>query len=343
MSNKNSGRVLALLLTASWPSFATGQGLETLGSRAPALAAFVAVADDASAVAWNPAGLVSGPIINLTVGLGRATNVPDGVPDPASLADQLGTTLIAIGSTPVGLAYYRISTRSLHVDTPAVSGSPDRETRHAIAQTLVTSHLGATVQQSVGDYLTLGATLKLVRGSVGRGVVTASAWDDAFDEAAAIEGRGSARGDLDIGAMVAAGRVRAGFVVRNLTAPSFGAGQDDGDVGRVTLERHVRVGAAWADRWPGISQTVVAIDADLTRVPHPAGERRDVAVGIERWVRGQQFGLRAGTRVSTVGAGRPVLSLGGSYAVRAGVFVEGYVARGTRDDRGWGLAVRLSY
>jgi len=343
MSKQTYRRALALLWALSLPSVATAQGLETLGNRASALAAFVAVADDASAVAWNPAGLVSGPIFNITLGLGRTTDASDTPLAPGRRAGQLGTTLIALGSTPVGVAYYRLSSRSIQVDTPAVLGSPDRETRQAIARTLVTSHLGATVQQSVGDYLTLGATLKLVRGSVGRAVVAGSSWDEALGEAEAIEGLGSTRGDLDVGAMLAVGRVRAGLVVRNLTAPTFGEENGVRESVRVTLERHVRIGAAWADRWPGISRTVLSIDADLTRVPHPAGERRDVAVGMERWVRGQQVGLRAGVRASTVGGGRPVLSLGGSFAVRAGTFVDGYVAKGTRDDRGWGLAVRLSY
>jgi hypothetical protein len=333
---------VAVLMVLLSPSQVTGQGLETLGNRAAAMAAFVAVADDASAVAWNPSGLVSGPIFNMMLGLGRTTDAAAGRPAPGSRAGQVGTTLIALGSTPVGLAYYRISSRSFLETTPAVVGSVDRETRQAIARILVTSHLGATVQQSVGDYLTLGATLKLVRGSVGRGVVAGNSWDDVLDQAEEIDGRGSNRGDLDVGAMLAVGRVRAGLVVRNLTAPTFGAGDDDGPLG-VTLERHVRIGAAWADRWPAISQTVVSIDADLTRVPHPAGDRRDVAVGVERWVRGHEVGLRGGVRASTVGDGRPVVSVGGSFAVRAGTYVDGYVARGTRNDRGWGLAVRMSY
>jgi hypothetical protein len=343
MSKKMHGGslTLLLLLSSASPGIAWAQGLETLGNRAAALSAFVAVADDASAVAWNPAGLVGGPIFNITLGLGRSADFPDGRLSQGTRAGDLGSTLIAIGTLPVGLAYYRVSSRTLLGATPAVLGTPDRETTQAIARTLVTSHLGATVQQSVGDYLTLGATLKLVRGSVGQGLVSASRWDEGLEEAEAIDGRASTRGDLDVGAMVAAGRLRAGLVVRNMTAPTFG--REDGEAEGMTLDRHARIGVAWGDRWPGLSRTVVSVDADLTRVMHSAGERRDVAVGIERWLRGQQVGVRGGLRGSTVGDGRPVLSLGGSFAVRAGTFVDGYVARGTRDDRGWGLAVRLSY
>jgi hypothetical protein len=335
--------VFTLLLVLFSPAMSVAQGLETLGNRAAALAAFVAVADDASAVAWNPAGLVSGPIVNVTFGLGRTTDTPDGSPTPGARGGRLGTTLLAFGATPVGVAYYRISSTSLEVPTPAVLGSPDRESNQAIARTLVTSHLGLTVQQSIGDHLTLGATVKLVRGSVGDAVVTGGSWDEALDESEAIEGRASTRGDVDVGAMLAAGRVRVGLVIRNLTAPTFGGGDDNTGPAAVTLERHVRVGAAWADRWPGLSQLVVSIDADVTRVPHPSGERRDVAVGMERWMWRQRVGLRGGTRASTAGDSRPVISAGGSFAVRSGAYVDGYVARGTRDDRGWGVAVRLSY
>jgi hypothetical protein len=331
--------VAVLLLTLAAVSSASAQGLETLGARGSAMAAFVAVADDASAVAWNPAGLVSGPIFNINLDLGRSKEQPDDPPDPGQTAAQSSTTLIAIGTTPVGLAYYRLSATSFADVSPAVLGTPDRQDRQVQVRTLVTSHLGATVQQSLGDYLTVGATVKLVRGSVGAAMVTASTWDEAFDRADPIEREGSTRGDVDLGAMFAAGRVRAGVVMRNTTAPSFG--EDEGLT--ATLDRHVRAGVAWADRWPGISRTIVSVDADLTKVAHPAGERRDVAVGIERWLRSQQIGVRGGLRASTVGDSRAVVSAGASYAVRSGIYVDAYVAAGQSHDRAWGLAARLTY
>jgi hypothetical protein len=319
---------------------ATAQGLETLGSRAAGMAAFVAVADDASAVAWNPSGLVTGPIFNVQIDLGRSTNKPNSLPAERSLAADLDSTLIAIGTTPVGLAYYRLRTASFEGGHPAVVEIPDRQLRRVSVRTLITSHLGATVQQSVGDYVTLGATLKLVRGSVGAASVDVESWDDAFERAESVERQGATRGDLDVGAMVAVGRMRAGLVARNLTAPSFG---EEGRPGRATLKRHVRVGMAWADRWPGLSHTVISVDADVTRVPHPSGERRDVAAGAEQWLGGQRIGVRGGVRASTTGDARVVLSAGGSYAVRAGMYVDAFVARGAADDRGWGIAARLTY
>jgi hypothetical protein len=343
MSKQNWGVVLAVLVAVSLPSLARAQGLETLGTRAATLGAFVAVADDASAVAWNPSGLVSGPFFNIALGLGRTREESDEALVPGARSGRMATTLIALGTTPAGLAYYRLSSTTLLGATPAVAGSSDRQVRQAIARTLVTNHLGATVQQSVGDYLTLGATFKLVRGRVTDAVVEANTWDEAFDRAREFGSRNSTRGDLDIGAMLAAGRVRAGLVIRNVTAPTFDARQDGGEQAGLTLQRHLRVGVAWADRWPGIARTVVAVDADVTRVAHPAGERRDVAAGLERWLRGQQVGLRAGLRASTVGEARPVVSAGGSVAVRGGMYLDAYVARGARMARGWGVAARVTY
>jgi hypothetical protein len=217
----------------------------------------------------------------------------------------------------------------------------DRQNGRVLVRTLVTSHLGVTVQQSVGDFLTLGATIKLVRGSAAAATVGAASWDEAFERAETVESDGSTRGDVDAGAMLAVGRMRAGVVVRNITAPEFG--DQDASGGRASLERHARVGIAWSDRWPGIAATVVSFDADVTRVPHLGGDRRDVAAGVERWLPGQRVGLRGGVRASTFGAARVVASVGGSFAVRPGTYVDAFVARGADDERSWGIAARLSY
>lgn len=97
--------VPGLLLSLALAGSASGQGLDGVGTRPAALAAFVAVADDASAVVWNPAGLVSGPIINLNIALGRSTDTPDEAPGAGSPANRFHSTLVAIGAPPLGLAY----------------------------------------------------------------------------------------------------------------------------------------------------------------------------------------------------------------------------------------------
>lgn len=344
---KKSRWVALLAFLAASAAPAAGQGLDTLGTRAAGMSAFVAVADDASAVAWNPAGLVSGPLFNITLDLGRASTIPDGPPTSpggsltSGRAGRQRGTLIALGTLPFGLAYYRLASAAAGAAAPAVSGTPDRQDGHVVVRTLVTDHLGATVQQSVGEYLTLGATLKLVRGSVGVVSGPAASWEAAIERAEGLERQGSTRGDVDVGAMLASGRLRLGVVMRNATSPSFGDAEVGGAV--ATLNRQARLGVAWADGWPGTPHTIVAFDADVTRVSGSTGERRDVAAGIERWGRSRRVGVRGGVRASTVGEARPVASVGGSYAVRAGTFVDVFVARGAAEARGWGMGVRLSY
>ena len=210
-----------------------------------------------------------------------------------------------------------------------------------IARSLVTTHLGATVLQSLGDHLTVGTTLKLVRGSVATANLPVESWAEGFDHLEMVETERSTRADLDVGAMFAIARVRAGLVVRNLSEPAFDAG-DEGGTG-VSLDRQARVGLAWGDRWPGLARTIAAVDIDLTRVPSPTGDRRDIAAGVERWLRGQQLGVRGGVRTSTVGDARPVVSGGVSYAIRAGTYVDAYVARGDARHSAWGLGARLTY
>ncbi len=141
--------------------------------------------------------------------------------------------------------------------------------------------------------------------------------------------------------MYAVGRTRAGVVVRNLTAPTFSDGRPQG--AEMTLDRHVRAGVAWGNRWPGISTLIAAVDADMTRVASPAGDRRDLAGCIERWFRNQRFAVRGGLRASTIGDRRQLVSGGGSIAVRTGFFVDLYGARGRAADRAWGVAARLNY
>lgn len=330
---------LALVVLAAPPP-AFGQGLETLGNRAASMTAFVAVADDASAVAWNPAGLVLGPFFNISVDLGRSETAPDG-PLEAPGAARVTTTLLAIGVPPLGLSYYRMGFTTLAPTGSAVEGDPRRETVQVGVRTLVTTHLGATVLQSLGDHLTVGTTVKLVRGRIGGGTAPLGSWDEGFDQAETLDTEGSTTGDLDIGVMFTAGRVRAGAVVRNLTEPTFGG--ERGPDGAFTVGRHARVGLAWGDRWPGAATTLVALDADVTRVESAAGDRRDVAAGVERWFGMRRLAVRGGVRASTVGDARPVTSAGLSYAVRSGAYVDAYLARGTRGVSAWGIAGRLSY
>ena len=108
--------------------------------------AFTAVADDGSAVAWNPAGLASGAFFSLVLDY--------------NILDRSDGTLIALSTPPLGLSYYRTASGA------SLDGEP----------ALVAHHAGVTLLHSLADRLAVGATLKAVHGVVsGRGRTTVDA------------------------------------------------------------------------------------------------------------------------------------------------------------------------
>jgi hypothetical protein len=144
--------------------------------------AFTAVADDASAVFWHPAGLASGSFFSLVVDRNAGEQGSES-------GDGGSASLIALGLPPLGLSYYRIA-------------SGERTTGR---DSLVTHHAGVTVLQSLGDRVTVGAALKLVHGKVSSAAGSASS--NTFD--------------TDIGVMTRGSFVRVGLSVRNLLEPEF--------------------------------------------------------------------------------------------------------------------------
>jgi hypothetical protein len=333
--------VATLVFTLTVASFASGQ--EGPGSRASGMGgAFVAVADDASAVYWNPAGLASGPVFNVMIDFGATDLTPGEPADAEAVAGQRSTRLVAMGMPPLGLSYYRLTNLHVTSPSPAVAGSDDRQEEERPAFRLTTSHFGVTLLQSVGGGVALATTLKLVRGSLAGGNVSSDgSWSDVLERVSDLEADGRTRADLDLGVMLNAGRVRLGLVARNLREPNFAP--DGVDDPSAELEREVRVGAAWGSGWPGLSPLVVSFDADVTRVPDVDGERRDVAAGAETWGLQRRLGLRAGWRASTVGDARPVGTAGISIAVRSGTYIDAHIARGRGDRQSWSIGGRFTY
>ena len=81
MSKKISKLTLAGLLVLLTCQVAEAQA--PLGVRAQGMAgACVGVADDASAVYWNPAGLATGAFVSLILDYGRTDTVPERDLDP---------------------------------------------------------------------------------------------------------------------------------------------------------------------------------------------------------------------------------------------------------------------
>ena len=87
--------------------------------------AFVAVADDASAAYWNPAGFAAGSFFSLVMDRSTAKVDP---PDDA--AGSRSGWLIALGAPPLGLSYYRLR-RSLVLPgpLPTADGTDGRNTQ----------------------------------------------------------------------------------------------------------------------------------------------------------------------------------------------------------------------
>ena len=312
-SNYYNTAVLAALAVFALTGPAEAQA--PVGTRAAGMAgAFVGVADDASAVYWNPAGLATGGIVSFVVTFSEErTSSDDGQPT----ADERHTgRMVALSLPPIGLAYYQIGAYGTKVSTPAVTGPSSREEVRRSVQALTTSTVGVSLLQSLTEHIVVGATPKIVRG------------------------RGDTAFDVDAGVMVAVDRIRVGLVARNLTTPTFTLADE---AGAIELSREVRAGVAWGSQWPGNSRVTLSMDADMTTRPTPSGDRRDVAAGVETWLADRRLALRGGARRSTTGVSRAAITGGVSYAVRSSIFVEGHVVVGQRDERGWSAGIRAGF
>ena len=328
--------LVSVLLLAS--ARASAQTFEVLGTRALGMAgAFVAVADDATATYWNPAGLASGPIVDLTV--------------DRQHGDAQSSLSFAVGTPPLGLSYYRIHSTSL--PGPAGGAPADRQnirSGEAGVRTLLTQHFGATLVQSLTSRIAVATTLKIVHGTAVEGQIAGQTARDALKAGAELEGAGQTTFDLDAGLLAVYGPWRAGIAGRNLKRPQFAlssAGAGD----RLRLARQIRGGLAFAPRSrpEGTNGPMtVAIDFDLERATTAFGPRRELAVGGERWWFGGRLGARTGVRVNTGARDDrhrdPVLAVGVSVSPRRGFLIEGQVTRGEKPlEQAWGLAARVTF
>lgn len=181
-------RIIALfaLLVLTWAGTTAPLGAQTfggVGARAEGMGgAFVAVADDASAVYWNPAGIATGATFDFQLFRGDGAH---------------GSSWFAGASLPVlGFGVYR---------THTVQGLADRQDEGpgvVEVRTLSTKNVGVTVVQSIVSNVVIGTTVRLVTGG-----------SEPLDTRTTV--------DLDAGAMVLAGKFRLGLTGRNLRAPAF--------------------------------------------------------------------------------------------------------------------------
>lgn len=310
-----------LTVVPAWS--ARAQTFEGPGARAQGMGAFVAVADDASAVYWNPAGLASGSYFSLVLDRAEA----EALPSDETRGGTRSSWLLALSAPALGLSYYRLRSSvfaPLGPDSPGLSR----------VESLVTHHAGVTLVQSVLDGFAVGATVKVVRGVANTAVSRGDT--RALLDGLAL-GSASSRFDVDAGVMVNVGQARAGLTLRNLMRPEFDTPEDE----PLRLDRQARAGVALllTPRW------TAAVDLDLTRNRGPFGDVRTLAFGAEGRLTPRAV-ARAGVHLNTAGDdGRhPAASIGASYAAFGSLLVDAYISTGSDHAfGGWGVAGRVVF
>lgn len=323
------------LVLAAGTAQAGAQTFDTVGTRAAGMGgAFVAVADDASAAYWNPAGFAAGSFFTLVIDRTSARVEPDSTGGGGSRSGLL----LALGAPAVGLSYYRLR-NSVIVTPGSEAGNRNAPgTGEVRVDALVTHQAGATLVQSIVDGVAVGATLKLVRGMATSDVVPDAGRDALLEDTGDRSGRGRTTFDADLGIMATFGAIKAGLTIRDLTQPTFSASNGQA----LRLERQARAGLSVAP----LSGWIVDADLDLMTTAGPLGNVRDFAIGTEGHAAKRLF-VRTGIRVNTAGSGAgrsPSVSGGASYAVTAGFLVDAQVTAGADNGpHGWGIGGRFVY
>jgi hypothetical protein len=133
----------------SSPRITQAQPADLIGIRAQGMGgAFTAVADDATAPWWNPAGMAGGALFSGIVEYGHPEK-------PA------GTEVKGISMTfpALGLSYYRLPISQMRLPGTTEQLAAGREDQGIL------SEFGATVGQSIGNHLVLASTVKILRAS----------------------------------------------------------------------------------------------------------------------------------------------------------------------------------
>lgn len=319
--------LVTVLVVAAATAPAAAQSFDTVGTRSAGMGgAFVAVADDASAAYWNPAGFASGSLFSFVLDRGNAELKPAG----AGPAGDRSGFLVALGIPALGLSYYRLSSRQV-----APARRLDTANSLLEADTLVTHHLGATVVQSIVPGLTVGATLKMVRGYASSVLGPVSERMALLTPPGDVATQETTHFDADLGVMGTVGKLKAGLTLRNAGEPSFGTAGG----AALRLQRQARAGIAVTP----LAGWIVAADSDLLQTEGLNGPSRRVAAGTEGRVY-RRATVRGGFNLNTTGARARALSAGGSFAATNSLFLDIQVTRGSDPaQRGWGVAARFAY
>src|SRR5262247_3463213 len=136
------------ILVVGWAPPAAAQTTDVIGVRAQGMGgAFTAVADDATAWWWNPAGLAGGPFFNGLLEFDR--------PDTSSGESVRG---FSVAYPALGFTYYRLPLRQIRLSASTASSVTIRQDEEAALRVYA-----ATVGQSFGNHLVLCSTVKLLQ------------------------------------------------------------------------------------------------------------------------------------------------------------------------------------
>jgi hypothetical protein len=344
-SRRRAGRLIAAFLGPSllcWAAPAHAQSFDSVGIRAQGMGgAFVAVANDATATWWNPAGLATGPVFDVAL-LRQTTSQPDdvdGAVRSGNPAQRDSVTGFAALYPALAISYFRLHIRQ---ETPVSATDTADFVRQegglagVSFQALNVSQYGITTGQSIGAHLVLGTTLKLLRGNVASEAMPEG--QASFSQVDGLEGANETHADIDVGLMVSAGPLRLGVAAKNLHQPTFG----DGPTAQ-RLARRVRAGAALEFQGAAGALTVAG-DVDLSRNETLFGRERQLALGAEAWVMRRHVGIRGGWSTDISGESPSALSGGLSVSVWNGTYLEGFVTSGADSgQKSWGTDLRLTY
>ena len=133
--------------------------------------AFVAVADDATAAYWNPAGLTTGAFFSLLADrtLTRTRFDPTRSDSPGT--DQ-GGIFLGLSTNTTALSYYRLRINQIERSSyPAASLDPARKDQwgEATLRSVVTHNVALTGASLLYPGVSVGSTVRYVRGSYGCG------------------------------------------------------------------------------------------------------------------------------------------------------------------------------
>ena len=326
-----------VVIGAAFAAPAAAQSEPPVGVRATGMGgAFVAVADDASAVFWNPAGLAAGSYFSLVVDNNRLETADD-----SAFPHRRSAFSLALAMPALGLSYFNTTVTRASAVLSTAELPPGRNIDGMVRlERLAAHHIGVTLVQSLTRNIAVGATPKLIRGSASTGLVeseNAEAFDDAGD---LFPTKGTTKFDTDVGVMLVGAVGRAGLSVRNLLEPAF----PTPDGARIELDRRIRGGMSLVL----LQAITVAADVDFTKASTSRGEWRDAAIGAELHAT-KRATVRGGIHWNTAGddlgpGAAPVGSFGATYAVYGSVLADGQVSFGSPDgDRGWGLGVRFVF